>query len=826
MLRTEAVKKLLSTGSSIAKLYTPEMEVQVNVAQGVGEKIEGNFPRPWHGWTDGLTTWKAFRIPWNAAKNPRYTDREIKFDLSIHACDIGMTGWNYQAKQSLWVGFDFDSIIGHKQGLSDNELKSIQNELKALDYIQLITSTSGLGIHVYVYLSPTVTKIENHTEHAAVARAILNKICTKTGLNLQAKVDTLGGNMWVWSKRASEASFAVLKASSRSIPIPTNWRDYLSIVDRSIIVHSTMSDSDRLAAAQYNTELTPEHKRLIDWFEKQQCLSWWDNEKGMLVCHTYDLKRAHRELKLNGLYDTLSTGRQQGADQNCFCFPESDGSWVIRRHSKGVTEHEYWYRDSSGWTTIRLGTTPSFRQATTLTGGIEGDKDYNFKTLKAAIDTLELLGITLKIDERYTSRSADLRKLGDRVQATFPYVEGDPDIAGWIKKGKKWQRFFRLPNDVSEDTLPDDIIRHVVVTGIEVGWFINTNNQWIMETKHNLSQALISLGFPRAKIDTILGQCVLKNWILVTKPFKPEYTGNREWNKNAPQFRFNPKRGKHPTWDLILNHLGENLSDRNYLQTWVASLFQYPSEPLPYLTFTGPQNCGKSIFHESLSLLFTRGYIRADNSLTNPSGFNGELANAILCVVEETNLSTKGHAGDRIKDWVTGRTISIRALYKQSYDVQNYTHWVQCTNDTRHCPVFPGDTRIVLINVPEIAVEIPKPELLERCEKEAPYFLHTILNIEIPESKGRLRIPVLDTDEKLRQQEYNEDDLTAFIREHFQDSKEHIPLSVAYSKFLSYVDNGTDWSSRRFSRELGHMGIKKGRHGAGGQMHILERKLR
>ena len=53
---------------------------------------------------------------------------------------------------------------------------------------------SGSGLNVYIHLNIT-KRIENHSEHAAIARAVLAKISAQTGLELEAKVDTLGGNM-------------------------------------------------------------------------------------------------------------------------------------------------------------------------------------------------------------------------------------------------------------------------------------------------------------------------------------------------------------------------------------------------------------------------------------------------------------------------------------------------------------------------------------------------------------------------------------------------------------------------------------------------------
>src|SRR5436190_13773947 len=110
--KTEAIYNFLKahTHLDLASLYTERMEVQVNVGQDGGQKTEGTYQgRNWRGWTDGATTWKPFRIPYNANSDPRFDTSElIRFDLDRHAEGIGMTGWNWTNRLSYWVAFDFD----------------------------------------------------------------------------------------------------------------------------------------------------------------------------------------------------------------------------------------------------------------------------------------------------------------------------------------------------------------------------------------------------------------------------------------------------------------------------------------------------------------------------------------------------------------------------------------------------------------------------------------------------------------------------------------------------------------------------------------------
>src|SRR5690606_35817440 len=151
--------------------------------------------------------------------------------------------------------------------------------------------------------------------------------------------------------------------------------------------------------------------------------------------------------------------------------------------------------------------------------------------------------------------------------------------------------------------------------------------------------------------------------------------------------------------------------------------------------FYGQQNSGKTSFHESLELLFTKGVIRIAAALQSSSHFNGEVQGAVLGVTEELDLSIKGGRNNtvvnKIKDWVTSRNISIHPKGQTPYMSTNYLHFIQTANEITNVPVFSGDTRIVVIPVFPIKREIPKQELDDRLTAEAQHFTTEILNLEI-----------------------------------------------------------------------------------------------
>lgn len=205
-LRSEAIQEFLSRSTSpIAKLYNKNMEVQVMVAQDSGERFRGESRGiAWHGFRNPENhseVWKNFRMPLNAnTTTPRGNDSPMFFDLASHVEGIGMTGWDWVNKVTRWVGYDFDSIVNHKAGISTEDLNELINKCMQTEGLSILRSTSGNGYHIYLFFDepiPTAT----HNEHSALARSLISVLTTETGFDFQAKVDCVGSILWAWHRK-------------------------------------------------------------------------------------------------------------------------------------------------------------------------------------------------------------------------------------------------------------------------------------------------------------------------------------------------------------------------------------------------------------------------------------------------------------------------------------------------------------------------------------------------------------------------------------------------------------------------------------------------
>jgi hypothetical protein len=852
--KTEALGKFLQAyaRSDLASLYNPNMEVQVNAAQdrGVlqtGVTAEGKH---WQTWTNPDNplepSWKSFRIPLHANTEPVFNDSDIKWCMEDHVEGIGLTGWDFKNRVSKWVAFDFDAISGHSdkhlQKLSDENLQKVQELACQLPWVTVRKSTSGNGLHLYVFLNDVPTA--NHTEHAALARAILCQMSALTGFDFNAAVDNCGSVMWIWHRKYIKSEGKGLELIKEGIPldkVPENWREHVTVTGgvgkRTIpgfIEEKKVDAFEDLCGQHPRVPLDEQHRKVIDFLNETGSMFWWDADHHMLVCHTWDLKQAHAKLELIGLFETNAKGSEHGIDQNCFAFPMRRGAWTVRRHTRSVQEDPSWELDTAGWTKTYLNREPTLQSAAKTFKGIEdGEKqEFVFRKASEAAETIAVLGNSVKIPEDLKNRETVLKQLKDgRVVMRIKKESGDDQFGseGWLDKEKYWVKCLRTNQQVGDDSGNyDDMCRHLISESCQdSGWVIKAGKKWVHEPPKHISLGLVALNVNVKEVMAVMGNCVVKNWTLVNQPFQPEYPGDRQWNKEGAQLAIVPNPdvdGLHyPTWSGLLNHCGRNLDSEisrnewckanniltggDYLKVWIASMFQQPFEPLPYLFLYGEQGSGKSILHEAISMLMTKGVVRADCALTSTGSFNGELEGAVLGVIEETDLSgQKTTAYNRIKDWTTGRTINIHRKGITPYTARNSLKFIQCSNDGESFPSFPGDTRVTMIRVDCHPNPIPKRELIGYLQKEASDFLASVLNMALPVSEdARLNLPIIKTEEKKEFEELNANEFEMFLK----DCAHHVPgemilvseMHDAFRKWLPADKRGI-WSKPRMVKNL------------------------
>jgi hypothetical protein len=790
-----------------------------------GAPVEGRR----HTYSDDRNTWWNIRIPKGASKEPQWNDYNLSFPLDLYAEAIGCTGWDWKNKVSRWVGFDFDAISGHAAGVgvSDGELARIRGAAEAIPWVEVRRSTRGAGLHLYVRLAelvPTAT----HTEHAALSRAILGAMSQAVGFDFSCSVDTCGGVLWIWHVKATPENrgLELLKAGEPLAQVPINWRDHLDVITgkrskvRLAVITGDSAELDGLASSRHCTPLDEEHRSTIEQLTKSGFSTIWVPDHHLLQTHTVGLS----QICTRGVFRTNSEGNDPG-QPNCFAFPMPNGGWKVYRFSTGTTEAPTWTRDGKGWTWCYFNREPDLATAAKAFNGVETRKGWSFSIPDMAAKTCSALGQTIDVPALHDREILLTKGRDGRLGIEMDAIKGEETPPGFSKQGRRFIKILGKVEEGKQEPIDADEVIRVVVTakGENAGHCLNTQGQWQFHPASSCKRALQFLGHSKDAADRVLGAATMNNWQLVTLPFQPEYPGGRRWNRNAPQLRYQPaaEPGPHPHWDTVLDHVGHSLtpelrnldwakacgirSGGDYMRALFACIIRDPFEPTPYLFCYGPENSGKSIVWESFELLVTSGVVKADRALTNTNDFNGELANAILCVVEEKNISKCPGALEKIKDAVTAKTLSIRALYQNSYSVPNSTHWAQFSNHAEACPIRLGDSRITVCHVEKLQREIPKALLLDQLRIEAPAFLRTLFDLELPTPIGRLRLPVVETEAKRRIADSNTPASDRFL----QSQCYYVPgskllYSEVWERFQEFcgAEERQNWSEYRFSRAL------------------------
>lgn len=827
------------------------MEVQVNVLAGDGEPVAGKKST----FTDGLNEWWNLRIPKDSMGEANFKDYHLTWPLELHAEGIGSTGWDWKNGCSRWVGFDFDALIGHAKGvgITREALEEVKSQASRIPYVETRKSTGGKGLHLYVPIDGIPTA--NHTEHAALARCILSLMGDEVGYDFAAQIDCCGGNMWVWHVKSNPENegLKLLKPATKMIGVddlPPNWRDHIDVVSRKrtkVKVDGIGGDQDpfdALTSARPVVKLDDTHKAIIDELATSGFSTVWIGDYSLCQTHTAALKQMMEDqqvcidIGLRGVFDTTSSGTDR-ATPNCFMFPLVNGAWKVYRFGMGVSEHETWDQDGEGWTTCWFNRTPDLKSAAKSLGAAELDKKkgFQFGSTKKAVEAIKMLGEDVTLPPEYEGKGAELKANDDGRLLMKIKVEKDdkkPD-SSWADLNGGWiQKVFEVKVTGEDEIIDvdeyDNRLRHLVSPSGEasIGWKARTGGKrWTSYKDATAKQTLLANGCEKADADVVMGLAAIKPWLKGCVPFGEEYPGERIWNFDAPQWAVDkallgPEDNPvHPHWDRVFQHCFADLTEeirknpwfanngihdgRDYGIAWLASIFQYPADRLPFLFFYGNQNCGKSIFHEAIRMLMTTGVVDAKKALTTTGDFNGEMAGKVLAVIEEMDITGSQRSYERLKEWVTGEVLSIREMRTTTYEVVNFLHFCMMANSMESCPVFDGDTRINVIEVSDLAEDIPKETLKSALRSEASHFRWTLENTKLPPLVGRLRLPMVETGSKRAAVDEGNSELVLFLEGCcYHAPGEKIPLAEFYRKFRDTLDPSTakSWGKTRLTDAL------------------------
>ena len=839
------LKARIAESPFLVPMWEPSWETQILVKRGP----EGDSSKVY---TANGETWADHRWPYKAGTDPQYTDKAITYDPGKRIARIGTTGWDWEKRESAAVGFDIDAVdSGHAAGtnqLDEFELGKVVAKLSALPYVSLVRSTGGKGVHGWVRFHPDDRpQTANHNEHTQVGLAVIEKIKLDTGMDLvQEKiVDVKGVVLWIWSESspADHPGFNLMYEGDlllKNGDIP-QWD---KVTPKSKVVNSK---------SNYELcELEDEHIEILTELEELGYAYSWNEEHNTAQTHSFALKILHEKRKnegrpLKGIFHTISEGNDPNTP-NCYITAKAGGHFKVARYGNAATEHATWFsKDEDTWTFFNQKTDPM-----TILCNYALTFDMSSATLdhEKFGEAMEVLGVDFKYPERQIKVVYD--SSSNSLMASSRWKEDDTIPPGWTKVGKKITA--RLPVDGEAETRAanhleeiDEQFRFAIMANNEpYGWFHKSAQRgWIKYPTSGHVSRVMNQQFGKTALDEVVSMMQTYPWMLACEPFGPTELPNREWNVGTATFVCDPsdKPGPHPHFDKVLDHLGIGLdtavgncdwagewgleSGADYLRFWVASAIKYPFEPLPYLFFFGPQGCGKSIFTETLDMLFPNAVQDVALAMKSEAGFNAEVFRKVFCVIEEANLAEGRQARacyERVKEWTTAKKVSVHEKGKTPYMQRNTMKFIHNSNSINAIQIDRDDTRVVAVDVPKLHEPIPKTILLEKLREEAPFIIRTLLTTQIPPALERFRVPHLNTVAKMELGEINMSPVQKFAQ-----SLVTCPGNVIeFGEFTARYDT---WAKNNRAQPMGRNAISSelrkmedllvvGKHGKQNRMHI------
>ena len=808
---TQSIRILLDqwkTGfnDDLVELYAPTMEVQANVKTRLLDRdVDKVYPEKKDGsksksfiYSDGLTEWWPLRARKNSDTEPWFKDYPMKWPVEEYVTDVGISGWDWVHRVSRLVGYDLDKLFevigddGHAKGLTAERIIAIDAILAPIPYVMNRRSTRGAGRHIWIPLDDILC--ENHTVHAALARAVMLKLARDTGIDFPEVVDCYGSIIFIASNRATRENRgyeclqkATAKLTEDDLP---GWRNHVSVnkkrlkAKRARSADETESTTEpkarteddmfeELAASCPTFERDAEHKRIMLEVTERGWPADWNEDHGYYETHTYGAAEVHKSLGLLGIFKTNSLGTDK-TRANAMFFPRPNGGFYCLRF-QDAAEDASWKMTSSGRSYCLYNVTPDLRSACIAAGAVEGSAGFTFPTVEQAQEAANALDYKLP---ELSDRPVNFKIKGNSVVVDATRKDGETP-AGWSMTSRTLSKVLgTMPiKDCEQSTNDyDDLVRHIVCDddGInrDGGYMINaTGGTWNITTPSGAKDVLMSTGLSSPASSAARGIINLNPWHEVNEPFQPTFLPNRQWNMRGAQLRFEAAVEPGPTghWDKIFDHCGEGLDDAvqeckwcldygvksggDYLRLWLASLLRNPKQKLPYLFFVSEgangQSTGKSTFHRGIDLLFRRGSVEAKLALNE--NYNARLAGCVFGYLEDVSLDAKSYS--RVKQWLDAPRITIRKMRRDAYSIPNYSHFVQSGNHTTDCYIEVGDTRIQPIEVFPI---LPADwldwsrELEPTLVREAPAFLEKLNRDQMPPpfTASRFYLPVFETPTK------------------------------------------------------------------------------
>lgn len=244
------------------------------------------------------------------------------------------------------------------------------------------------------------------------------------------------------------------------------------------------------------------------------------------------------------------------------------------------------------------------------------------------------------------------------------------------------------------------------VDGVEA--FINVNHPGRLRGREAFNNAVRAFSDVKDTAEHLLKKPSIKVDDLAYLPGRKAgvvtMDGRRRFNVCQPT-TVQPKRGDVGPFLDYLAHLFPVERERHEVMRWCATLIARPDIRMGYalILASETQGVGKSTLgHAILKPLMGPGNTSVPNehSVTE-SAFNGYVVNKRLVLMDEIYAGSTTKPYNKLKGLITDDTIEVNIKFQPTYEIENWTHFIACSNSLRPLKVEDTDRRWFVPKVTE-----------------------------------------------------------------------------------------------------------------------------
>ena len=176
---------------------------------------------------------------------------------------------------------------------------------------------------------------------------------------------------------------------------------------------------------------------------------------------------------------------------------------------------------------------------------------------------------------------------------------------------------------------------------------------------------------------------------------------------------------------LLLHILGDGPSELERFINWLAYIFQTKRKSETAWVLGGTQGTGKQIFYSYvLRPLFGEQHVQVRKLQDIEENFNLYMRDALFLVVDEFHMGSANSSvtkiADKLKNQITERTLTIRAMRTNQFEAPSYTNFLFLTNrhdavnldtDDRRYNIAPRQETKLIEKHPEVLGNLSMIEL-------------------------------------------------------------------------------------------------------------------